>query len=107
MPFVRRRPLLRAAAVGGVAYMGAKAGTNRAMQAQAQQAQAQQGQAEPAPPPPAAAAPTPPPPPAAAPAPAPAADDTVGQLQQLAQLHQAGALSDEEFAQAKARILGS
>ena len=35
MPFVRRRPLLRAAAVGGVAYMGAKAGTNRAMQAQA------------------------------------------------------------------------
>ncbi len=42
MPFVRRRPLLRAAAVGGVAYMGAKAGTNRAMQAQA-------GQAAPAP----------------------------------------------------------
>jgi len=30
----------------------------------------------------------------------------VGQLQQLAQLHQAGALTDEEFAQAKARILG-
>ena len=26
MPFMRRRPLLRAAAVGGVAYMGAKAG---------------------------------------------------------------------------------
>ena len=34
MPFIRRRPLLRAAAVGGVAYMGAKAGTNRAIQAQ-------------------------------------------------------------------------
>ena len=34
MPFVRRRPLLRAAAVGGVAYMGAKAGTNKASQAQ-------------------------------------------------------------------------
>jgi len=40
MPFVRRRPLLRMAAVGGVAYMGAKAGSNRAMQAQ----QAQAGQ---------------------------------------------------------------
>ena len=40
MPFVRRRPLLRAAAVGGVAYMGAKAGTNRAMQAQGAQAAA-------------------------------------------------------------------
>ena len=39
MPFMRRRPLLRAAAVGGVAYMGAKAGTNKAMQ----QEGAQQG----------------------------------------------------------------
>ena len=39
MPFVRRRPLLRAAAVGGVAYMGAKAGTNKAMQAQGAQAE--------------------------------------------------------------------
>ena len=34
MPFMRRRPLLRAAAVGGVAHMGAKAGTNQAMQQQ-------------------------------------------------------------------------
>ena len=101
MPFVRRRPLLRAAAVGGVAYMGARAGTNHAMRAQ--QAQAQQAQA------PAAtqAAAPPPPPPAPAPAAAPAGgSDAVGQLQQLAQLHQAGALTDEEFAQAKARILG-
>ena len=98
MPFVRRRPLLRMAAVGGVAYMGAKAGTNKAMQAQQAQGQAQ-GQG-------ATAAP----PAAAAPAPAPAApaggNDPVAQLQQLAQLHQSGALSDEEFAQAKSRILG-
>lgn len=94
MPFVRRAPLLRAAAIGGVAYMGAKAGTNRA---QAQQAQAQQAQVQQQPP----AAPPPPAPAEAAPS-----DDTVGQLQQLAQLHQAGALSDEEFAAAKARILG-
>jgi len=74
--------------------MGAKAGTNRA---QAQQAQAQQAQVQQQPP----AAPPPPAPAEAAPS-----DDTVGQLQQLAQLHQAGALSDEEFAAAKARILG-
>ncbi len=32
MPFMRRRPLLRVAAVGGVAYMGAKAGANKAQQ---------------------------------------------------------------------------
>ncbi len=91
---LRRRPLLRAAAVGGVAYMGAKAGTNRAMQAQgAQQAPA------PAPAPPPAAAP--------APAPAPAADDTISRLTQLASLHSSGALTDEEFSAAKAQVLGS
>ncbi len=89
MPFVRRRPLLRAAAVGGVAYMGAKAGTNRAMQAQAGQ------ESQPAP----AAAPTP------APA-APAGDDTIARLTQLASLHDSGALTDEEFAAAKAQVLG-
>jgi hypothetical protein len=88
MPFVRRRPLLRAAAVGGVAYMGAKAGTNRAMQAQAGQ--------------PAPETPAPAPAPAA---PAPAADDTISRLQQLASLHDSGALTDEEFAAAKAQVL--
>ncbi len=115
MPFVRRRPLLRMAAVGGVAYMGAKAGTNKAMQAQQAQGQAPaQGQSATATSPAAAPAPAPAPaaapaaPPAAAPAPAAPAggNDPVAQLQQLAQLHQSGALSDEEFAQAKSRILG-
>jgi hypothetical protein len=91
VPFVRRRPLLRAAAVGGVAYMGAKAGTNRAMQAQGNQ------QAAAAPPP---AAPPP------APAAAPAGDDTISRLTQLASLHSSGALTDEEFAAAKAQVLG-
>ncbi len=89
MPFVRRRPLLRAAAVGGVAYMGAKAGTNRAMRGQA----AQQAPAEPAP----------------APAPAPTAapaDDPIARLTQLASLHSSGALTDEEFTAAKAQVLG-
>ncbi|HEY7916867.1 MAG TPA: SHOCT domain-containing protein [Acidimicrobiales bacterium] len=89
MPFMRRRPLLRAAAVGGVAYMGAKAGTNRAMQ--------QSGEA-------------PQPEPAPAPAPAPAAQasgasDRIAQLQQLASLHESGALTDEEFSAAKAKVL--
>jgi hypothetical protein len=91
MPFMRRRPLLRAAAVGGVAYMGAKAGTNRAIQGQ-------QG----------AAAPQPEPAPAPAPA-APVADaagDRIAQLTQLASLHDSGALTDEEFASEKAKILG-
>ncbi len=99
MPFVRRRPLLRAAAVGGVAYMGAKAGTNRAM---ANQAQA-----------PAAPEPAPaPPPPAAAPAPAPATaapvdtSDRLAELKQLGELKEAGVLTQEEFDKEKARILG-
>jgi transcription initiation factor TFIID subunit TAF12 len=46
-------------------------------------------------------APPPPPPPAAAPV-----DDSAEQLQNLAQLHTQGVLTDEEFAAAKAKILG-
>ena len=46
-------------------------------------------------------------PPPAAPAPAaPPADDSVTKLQELAQLHTQGVLSDEEFAAAKAKVLG-
>jgi hypothetical protein len=42
-----------------------------------------------------------------APAPAaPAEDDSIAKLQDLAQLHTQGVLSDEEFAAAKAKILG-
>ena len=43
------------------------------------------------------------PPPAAA---APAEDDATAQLQNLAALHTQGVLTDEEFAAAKAKILG-
>ncbi len=39
------------------------------------------------------------------PAPAPAGNDLTAQLQQLAQLHNAGVLSDEEFAAAKQKLL--
>ncbi|HEY7452602.1 MAG TPA: SHOCT domain-containing protein [Candidatus Limnocylindria bacterium] len=42
----------------------------------------------------------------APPAAAPAADDPMAEIQKLAQLHSAGALTDEEFAAAKAKILG-
>ena len=43
--------------------------------------------------------------PAPAPAAAPAAPDLTAQLQQLAQLHTAGVLSDAEFAAAKQKLL--
>ncbi|MCB0910283.1 MAG: SHOCT domain-containing protein [Propionibacteriaceae bacterium] len=51
---------------------------------------------------------TPPPQPVAPPSAAPAApgDDLVAQLEQLAQLQSAGVLSPEEFAAAKAKLLG-
>jgi hypothetical protein len=96
MPMMRRRPLLRAAAVGTVAYQGSKRG---AMAGQNQAAEA----AAPPPPPayPAAPPPPPPPPPAAA-----AVDPTVEKISQLAELHASGALTDEEFAAAKAQALG-
>jgi hypothetical protein len=45
------------------------------------------------------------PPPAPAPQAAPAGTDLTSQLEQLAQLHNAGVLSDEEFAQAKQKLL--
>jgi len=96
--------LLRAAAVGGGAYMAGKHNANRrAEQEQYQQDQddrisnleAQQAQ-------PASA-----PPPAPAPAPAAAPSPMIDQLNQLAALHQQGVLSDEEFAAAKAKLLGT
>jgi hypothetical protein len=121
--FVRRRPLLRAAVVGGGAYMAGKHMANKAndqaaydasqdqrMDQMEQQQQYQQGppqqqygqqqyapqQQQYAPPPQQA--------PAAA---APAGGSSVAdQLQQIATLHQQGVLSDDEFAAAKAKILG-
>jgi hypothetical protein len=89
----RRRPLLRAAMVGGAAYhMGKRAQEGRDedeyRDARLDQLEAQQAQA---------------------PAPAPAAggmsDDTVHQLQQLAQLKDQGILTEEEFNQQKMKLL--
>lgn len=86
----RRRPLARAAVVGGTAYVagkaGAKAGANQA-------AEQQQQYGEPA------SAP-------AAPAPAPA-KDPMEQLKELAALHEQGVLTDAEFEVQKTKILQS
>lgn len=126
----RRRPLLRAAAVGGGAYMAGKHVANKqAEQAayeadqdarisdlEAQQSAQQQGyqQQDYQQPPPQYQQPPPqyqqPPqqPYQQPPAPAPAASSPmIDQLNQLADLHQQGVLTDEEFAAAKAKLFGS
>ena len=88
----RRGPgLMRMAA--GTAVIAGTAGAVRHHQEQkyqSQEAQAYEQQA--------AAAP--------APAAAPAVDPVTAQIQQLAALHASGAISDEEFAAAKAKALG-
>jgi membrane protease subunit (stomatin/prohibitin family) len=87
--------LLRTAARTAVISGTATAVSGRVARRQMSQAQA----AAPAPAPaPAAAAP-------AAPA-APAVDDSTAKLQELANLHAQGVLTAEEFAAAKAKILG-
>jgi len=97
MPLFRRRPLLRAAAVGGGAYAFGKHRQRREEEDQAQAYAAGQQSAM-------AQAPA-----AAAPA-APArhvltAEDTA-RLGELGTLHDQGILTDEEFAAQKAKILG-
>lgn len=92
MPLLRRRPLLRAAAVGGGAYMAGKRRERR--QAEEQQQAYYDGQQSAM---------------AAAPVQRTAsgitAEDT-NRLAELGKLHEQGVLTDEEFSQEKARILG-
>ena len=103
----RRRPLLRAAAVGGTAYaVGRRGGRQREEAANAEADQDQriadleaQQQAPPA-------QYQQPPPQYQQPPPAPAQPSMLDQLNQLTELHQQGALSDEEFTAAKAKLLG-
>ena len=92
MPLFRRRPLLRAAAVGGGAYLAAKH-RERRQEEQQQQAyyEGQQAAVTATPAPRAASGIT--------------AEDTE-RLAELGKLHQQGVLTDEEFSQQKARILG-
>jgi outer membrane murein-binding lipoprotein Lpp len=109
--FMRRRPLLRAAVVGGGAYVAGKHMANKANEQasneayqnqridQLEQQQPQyQDQQQYAPPPQQA------PPPGRS---ASAGPSMADQLQQIATLHQQGVLSDDEFAAAKAKLLGS
>jgi hypothetical protein len=95
--FARRRPVLRAAAVGAGAYVAGKRRAERSgtgpQQAVPQQAVPQQAvpqQAEPRP-----AEPQPAEPPSMA-----------DQLSRLSDLHAQGALTDAEFASAKSQLLG-
>lgn len=103
MPMRRGRPglmgtMARTAVVAGTATAVSGSVSNR--QQQKQMAKQQQAAAAAAPPP------------APAPAPAPAAptgmtDDKIEQLTKLGQLRDAGILTDEEFAEQKAKILNS
>jgi hypothetical protein len=94
MPLMRRRPLLRAAMVGGTAYAAGKH-AQRGQQHEADQ-DAQLAQAQQAPPPPAA--------PAMAPAP-PSAADRVSALTDLKGLLDSGVLTQQEFDAEKSKIL--
>ncbi len=98
--FRRRRPLMRAAVVGGGAYVAGRSMGRRAEQTQ--QAEGEQDQRisdveqQQAPP--------------AAPEQAPDAAATspmIDQLNQLAALHQQGVLTDDEFTAAKAKLFGT
>ncbi len=91
----RRRPLLGAAMIGGGAYMAGKRRQQSAYAEDEQDARISQLEQQQAP------APAP-----AAPA-APAGEDMVGKLKQLSDLKASGALTDEEFNAAKAKLLGS
>ena len=86
MPLGRRRPIERAAVIGTVAYEGSKHGAE-AGESEAQAAAPQPGPEAP--------------PPSAEPE-----DPTVEKINELAQLHARGVLTDEEFAAAKAKALG-
>jgi len=93
MPLLRRRrPLLRAAAVGGGAYLAGKHHAERQQEVYDEGQQSGMATAT-----------------ATAPAPAvshgPSSDD-IARLQQLGQLHDQGVLTDDEFAQEKQRIIG-
>jgi hypothetical protein len=99
--FRRRRPLMRAAVVGGGAYVaGRSMGRAAEQRNQAEYEQDQrigdleQQQAPPAPD-------------QQAPPDAPATSPMVDQLNQLAALHQQGVLTDDEFSAAKAKLFST
>jgi Short C-terminal domain len=97
--FRPRRPLLRVAAGAATAGIAYHAGQRRAEQDAYNEQAAEAYQATQAPPPP--PQPTYAPAPPAAPPPG-----SIAELERLARLHESGALTDQEFAAAKARALG-
>ena len=95
--FRRRRPIARLAAGAATAGVAYRAGRRRAEQDQYNQQAADAyatGQEQPAPPPYVAPSPV-------------STGGEVDELSRLAQMHDSGALSDDEFAAAKARLLGT
>jgi hypothetical protein len=100
---VRRRPLLRAAAVGGTFAAGRAAGRRMAAQDTSRAAQDQHfgsaGDQQPQHGMPAHGVP-------AQGSPASVEASMMDQLSQLSMLHEQGALTDDEFAAAKAKVLG-
>ncbi len=97
--FVRRRPLMRAAVVGGGAYVAGRSMGRRAEQqnqVEDEQDQRISDLEQQAPPAAVQQAPE-----AAAPSP------MLDQLNQLAALHQQGVLTDDEFTAAKAKLFGT
>lgn len=98
MPLMRRRPLMRAAMVGGGAYVAGKHAARGQQRESEQEERLESLEAQ-------QQAPAP-----AAPAPAPVAAapqvDVVGQLTQLKGLLDAGALTQDEFDAQKRKLLG-
>lgn len=100
MPGLVRGMARTAAVVGTASAVRGNVGRRQQKKYAAEDAQ-QQAEAAPAQEAPMQAAPV-----QEAPAPAPAQDDTVAQLEQLAQLKEQGILTEEEFTAKKAQILG-
>jgi Short C-terminal domain len=94
--FMRRRPLVRAAVVGGGAYYAGKKVQQGRQQDAETDARLDDLEAQQAAPAPAAAAPA-----------GGMSADAIEQLKQLGELHDQGVLTDEEFAAQKQKLLGS
>ena len=103
--FMRRRPLARAAVVGGAAYYAGKKGAEASQREADQEARLQDLEAQQAYGAPPAQQYAPPPPPPAPAASGGLSDDSMAKLQQLAQLHEQGILTDAEFEVQKQKIL--
>jgi hypothetical protein len=88
---MRRRAIVAGAATAGVAYHAGKKHQERMAEEEMDDGAYEEPQSY-APPPP---------------APAVQDKDPVAELERLGQLHESGVLTDEEFASAKARVLGS